>query len=150
MGDVVNVSTGASGKTYLEGNTLFIPEKNYSDKTERLKAVRSYLRKVALVYVAGEISSYGASISLCPTKIEFRNLADCWTKCSQSSQKILVFDYRIAQLPQNLRTYIIAHAFAHFKYPAHDSNFWNCISNVLPRYKDYINKLEEYEFLKDL
>lgn len=150
LGDVVSVEAGASGKTYLDGNILYVSEKNYNDRDLRLKAVKTYLKKIAFLFVASEVSSFGSGVSLCPQKIEFKDIGDCWCKCSLAAQKILSFDYRITQLPQNLRYYIIAHAFTHFKFPAHDDSFWNHISNVLPHYANLDKQLESYDFLKDL
>lgn len=150
LGDVISVESGASSKTYLDGSVLYISEKNYDERELRIKAIKAYLKKIAFLFVANEISSFGTSVSLCPQKIEFKDIVDCWCKCSLAAQKILCFDYRITQLPQNLRYYVIAHAFAHFKFSAHDDGFWNYISNIVPHYADFDKQLESYDFLKDL
>ncbi len=150
MGDVVDVVKSMSNKTYLEGSSLFISEKSFADRESRVKAIKAFLRKMAGLYVASEVSSFGSSASLCPSKIEFKDVSEGWVKCSLATQRILCVDYRITQLPLNLRTYLIAHAFAHFYIATHDENFWNYISNLLPRYEDYRKQLEEYDFLKDI
>lgn len=150
LGDIVSVTQSLSSKTYLDGGALYISEKYYNQKAERLKAIKAYLKKIAALYVASEVASFGSGVSLCPVKIEFKDIKDSWIKCSLASQKILNIDYRITQLPQNLRIYIIAHAFAHFYNPAHDENFWNYMSNILPRYQDCLTELQKYEFLKDI
>lgn len=150
LGDVISIAAGVSSKTYLDGNTLFIAEKNYNDRDLRLKAIKAYLKKIAFLFVAGEVSSFGTSVSLCPQKIEFKDIADCWCKCSLAAEKILCFDYRLTQLPQDLRYYVIAHAFAHFRFASHDDAFWNHISNLVPHYADLDKKLSEYDFLKDI
>lgn len=150
LGDVVNVLATASARTILDENVLYVPEKYYQNRELRMKAIKSYLRKMATLYVSNEISTFGSKISLCPARIEFKEVADAWLKCSQASQRILTLDYRVVQLPQALRQYIIAHAFAHFFHPIHDEKFWNCISGVLPRYEDYARQLEKYRYLKDV
>lgn len=150
MGDVINVESSVSSKTYLDGNTLYIAEKYFENREGRLKAIKAYLKKMATMYVAGEIANFGSNVSLCPAKIEFKDNVEFWVRCSLASQRILCFDYRIVQLPQNLRLYVIAHAFAHFSNPIHDDRFWNYISNVLPRYQDYAKQLEKYQLLKNI
>ena len=150
LGDTVKVLATESARTVLDENTLYVPEKYYQSREMRLKAIKSYLRKMATLYVSTEISNFGSRISLCPAKIEFREIPDAWLKCSQAAQRILTIDYRVVQLPQNLRQYVIAHAFAHFFHPIHDEKFWNCISSVLPRYEDYARQLEKYHYLKDV
>lgn len=150
LGEVVSVESGASNKTYLDGSVLYIAEKNFLDRELRVKAIKAYLKKIAFLFVANEISSFGSSASLCPQKIEFKDITDCWCKCSLAAQKILCFDYRLTQLPQNLRYYVIAHAFTHFKFASHDDDFWNYISNILPHYANLDKQLEAYDFLKEL
>ena len=150
LGDTVKVLSTLSARTVLDENTLYISEKYYQSREGRLKAIKAYLKKMATLYVSTEIANFGSRISLCPTKIEFREIPDAWLKCSQAAQRILTIDYRVVQLPQNLRQYVIAHAFAHFFHPIHDEKFWNCVSSVLPRYEEYARQLEKYRYLKDV
>ena len=150
MGDVVKVVPSVSSKTYLDGNVLYIGEKYYETREGRLKAIKAYLKKMAMLYVSGEIANFGSNVSLCPAKIEFKDNCDFWVRCSLASQRVLCFDFRIVQLPQNLRLYVIAHAFAHFTNPIHNDKFWNYLSNVLPRYQDYAKQLEKYQLLKNI
>ena len=150
LGDTVKVVSTMSLRTVLDENTLYIPEKYYQSREGRLKAIKSYLKKMATLYVSTEIANFGSRISLCPTKIEFREIPDAWLKCSQAAQRILTIDYRVVQLPQKLRQYVIAHAFAHFFHPIHDEKFWKCVASVLPRYEEYARQLEKYRYLKDV
>ncbi|MCH5152939.1 MAG: DUF45 domain-containing protein [Clostridiales bacterium] len=150
MGDVISVASSVSAKTYLDGNVLYINEKYCQSREARLKAIKNYLKKIAQLYVSVEIANFGSNVSLCPAKIEFRDVGQSWLKCSMAAQRVLCFDFRIVQLPQNLRMYLIAHAFAHFTHPIHDDKFWNFISNALPHWQDSLKQLEKYNFLKDI
>lgn len=150
MGDVVKVRAGVGAKTYLDGNVMYISEKHFETRIGRLKLIKVYLKKMAVLYVSGEVAKFGTNVSLCPSKIEFRDNVDFWVNCSLAGQGILCFDYRIVQLPQNLRLYVIAHGFAHFLHPIHDEKFWNYISNVLPRYRDYAKELDKYRLLRNI
>lgn len=150
LGDIVRVMATGAARTVLDENVLYISEKYYQSREGRLRAIKTYLKKMATLYVSTEIANFGSRISLCPTKIEFREIPDAWLKCSQAAQRVLTIDYRVVQLPKNLRQYVIAHAFAHFSHPIHDEKFWNCVASVLPRYEEYARQLEKYRFLKDV
>ena len=150
MGDVVQVRSGVGAKTYLDGNVMYVSEKYFETRDGRLRLIKAFLKKMAVLYVSDEIAKFGTNVSLCPSKIEFRDNADFWVNCSSAAKGILSFDYRIVQLPQNLRLYVIAHGFAHFLHPIHDDKFWNYISNVLPRYRDYANELDKYRLLRNI
>lgn len=150
MGDVIAVKESATGKTYMDGDVLYVSAKFFDARENRLKAIKAYLKKLASLYVADEIANFGSDVSLCPAKIEFRDNSDFWVKCTLASQRILCFDYRIVQLPQNLRRYVIAHAFAHFAHPIHDDGFWKFVANVVPQYRECAKELEKYRLLKEI
>lgn len=149
LGEIVCVAESVYSKTYLDGDTLYVSDK-CCNKVDKLKAIKTYLKKIASLYLAGEISDFGSNISLCPVKIQFKDLSNAWLNCADAGQKILTMDYRVAQLPRELRTYIIAHAFAHFSNHAHDEHFDNYLSNVSPMYKDIERRLDNFDFLRDI
>lgn len=149
-GNVVNVRSAIGNKSYLEKDVLFISEKHFSDRDARLKAVKNFLKRVAEERVAEEVAAFGSAVSLCPVKIEFRDNADFWVKCSLAANRSLCFDFRLAQLPPDLRRYVIAHGFAHFEHTLHDEGFWEFVSNTVPDYREYDRLLEKYSILKNL
>lgn len=150
FGEVVQVSMGITSKTFMDGNVLFLSEKNYESSQVRLKAIQAYLKKLALTYVSDEVADFGSKTSLCPSKITFKDNGDFWVKCALASQRILCIDFRTVQLPKRLRTYVIAHGFAHFFYPIHDEEFWRYLSDIFPDYQHCAKELEKYRFLKEL
>ena len=149
MGDVISVVSGVGTRAHLDGSVLYINEKFCQSRESRLKAIKTYLKKMAQLYVSTEIANFGSKVSLCPTKIEFREIGEFWLKCSVASQRILCFDFRIVQLPQNLRTYLVAHAFAHFLHPIHDDKFFSFVSDFISHHQDCQRQLENYRFLLD-
>ena len=150
LGDPVNIASCSSGCSYLDGKTLYISEKFYANRDSRLKAVKSFLKKLAASGVADEVADFGSKTAMCPVKIEFRENNGSWVKCSLANQRILCFDFRIVQLPQQLRKYVIVHAFAHFSHPLHDCGFWKFVSEFLPDYRILASELDEYKILKDI
>ena len=150
LGDTVSVVSTESARSMLDEHILYISEKYYQTRDGRLKAIKAYLKKMATLYVSTEIANFGSRVSLCPSKIEFREIPDAWLKCSNAAQRILTIDYRVVQLPQEVRQYVIAHAFAHFFHPIHDEKFWKCVANFLPNYEQAARQLEKYRFLKDV
>ena len=150
LGEAVSVVSTESSRTSLDENILYVSEKFYQSRDGRIKAIKAYLKKIATLYVSTEIANFGSRVSLCPSKIEFREIADAWLKCSNAAQRVLTIDYRVVQLPQELRQYVIAHAFAHFFHPIHDEKFWQSVSNFMPSYERAAHKLESYRFLKDV
>lgn len=150
LGDVIDVLPHCSSKTLLEGNTLFICDKSYQNKEQRRKLVVNYLKRVAQIYVSAEVAEFGTTNSICPAKIEFKDVAQGWVKQTLLSEKILCIDYRVAQLPQNLRTYVIAEAFARLICNNDGEKFVKSIQRFIPEYDLLRNELRNYDFLKDI
>ena len=150
LGEIFNVCCGFGSRPYVEGRKLFLPEQQFYAREKRLRCIKSYLKKTCDMSVAAEIADYGSKISLCPAKIEFRDVQDGWLKCNSAAQKIICLDYRVAQLPKNLRHYIIAHAFAHFGGAAHDNAFWTDMRNRVSDLTECTELSERYLYLKDV
>ncbi len=149
FGDVVSVRPTVESRCYLE-DCIYLPEKYFARKDSRLKALNSYLKKLSQQSVSDAISRFGCNASLCPTKIEFKNINSGWLKCTNPAEKVITFDFRICQLPTKLQQYLIVHAFSHFTNDGHDEAFWNTVSNYMPRYKSCVEELKQYDFLKDI
>ena len=149
-GKTYRVAPSEGAKIYIDGGNVFVPQKYCKDKLLRIKALRSYSKRLAEVYLSAEISKFGSSISLCPKKIEYRDLKTTWLKCSMAAERIICMDYRAVSLPLNLQQYLIVHAFVHFDVPEHGNAFWNAVSNYLPKYSDVRAGLKRYAFLFDV
>ena len=149
-GQIYRVAPTKESKTYADGNCVYVNEKHFDNKAERLKCLRSYTKKMSEIYLSGEISKYGTSISLCPMKIEYKELKNSWLNCESAASRRIVIDFRAVQLPPILQRYLIVHSFAHFVQVGHGDAFWNVVSNYLPRYKELLEKLATYEYLKEI
>lgn len=151
-GKFIEVKAGSAKKTNLQNFVLYVNEKQFDNKENRTKAVKSFIKKVATQFLSLEISKFGCSVSLCPSKIEIKALkGDEWVDCSAvSSEKRIIIDYRTIQLPVRLQRYLIIHSFSHFFEAGHTLKFWNIVSNYLPDYKNSMEELSKYRFIKDI
>lgn len=148
-GDLIAVKPSVESKCYLD-DCIYLPERYYAQRDSRIKALNSYIKKLSQQSVSDAISRFGCNASLCPTKIEFKNVNGCWLKCTNPLEKVVTLDFRICQLPAKLQQYLIVHAFSHFTNDGHGEDFWNTVSNYLPHYKSYAEELKQYDFLKDV
>ena len=149
LGDLVDVLPSPNNKTFLQDSVLFVSEKCFLQKDMRKKTIYAYVKKLAILYVSSEISAIGAAMSLCPKRIEFKNLTG-WMDCNQATEKVMCLNFKIVQLPQDLRKYIITHAFCHFVENNHGDSFWHRLKQQIPNYTQCQDKLKEYQFLLDI
>ncbi len=138
-------------KTHLDGDNVFIHECYMQNRVEKMTVLKKYVRKYATDFLCKEISDYGAKLSLCPAKIELKDIkGDTWIQCSNSTDRKITMDYRAVQLPDFCRKYLIIHCFMHFKDSAHSDMFWDNVKQFVGNYPDVIGILNSYLFLKDL
>ncbi len=137
-------------KSRLENDCLYIFEDSYAEKTTRIRAVKAFLKKYARECLSEKISVIGCELSLCPIKIEFKELSDGWLRCDEAARRIICLDYRVCQLPDPLQRTVITHAFAHFKYQNHDRAFHAFTDDYIPNCLDNELQLRSFDFLRGI
>lgn len=137
-------------KSRLENDCLYIFEDSYIEKNTRIRAIKAFLKKYAKECLSDKISVIGCELSLCPTKIEFKELTDGWLRCDEAARRIICLDYRVCQLPDSLQRTVIAHAFAHFKHQNHDRAFHAFTDDYIPNCLDNELQLRSFDFLRGI
>jgi predicted metal-dependent hydrolase len=67
-------------------------------------------------------------------KVSVRNQRTCWGSCSFRHN--LSFNFRVADLPEHLRDYVIVHELCHLAKLNHSRGFWELVSQSIPDYKE--------------
>ena len=67
------------------------------------------------------------------SRIEVRELGFRWGSCGQNG--VLLFNWRLLQLPVRLIDYIIVHELVHLQEPHHGPEFWQAIDRALPTWQ---------------
>lgn len=74
------------------------------------------------------------------SRVSVKNQKSCWGSCSRRGN--LNFNYKAANLPENLRDYIIVHELCHLGELNHGKKFWELVSEFFPDYKNLRKKLK--------
>jgi len=75
-----------------------------------------------------------------PSGIEVRDLGYRWGSCGKN--RVLLFNWRLFQLPVRLVDYVIAHELEHLVRPHHDPEFWNALARSLPDWREREEELK--------
>ena len=151
VGQIFDVVAGDINKAILDGNKVVVSERLFNDGAKRKNAVTCLIKSLAKQCIRQEISQFGTSIALCPSAINVTTLkGDGWIRCKDMQNRVVSIDYRVIQLPFELRNYLVAHLFSHFFQPGHDKEFFEVLSNYLPNYAILQKELEKYYFLKEI
>ncbi len=68
-------------------------------------------------------------------RLAIRNTRSRWGSCS--SRKNLNFNYRILDLPPELRDYVIVHELCHLKELNHGRRFWDLMELMVPQARQF-------------
>lgn len=102
-------------------------------KNSSKKDLKKY-RVEVLVLVKERLEYYNKFYNLKYNRISIRNQKSRWGSCSRKGN--LNFNYKILQLPAEIRDYIIVHELCHLQEFNHSKNFWDLVSQTVPNYKE--------------
>jgi predicted metal-dependent hydrolase len=74
------------------------------------------------------------------TKIVVRNQKTRWGSCSRKGT--LSFNYRLSQMSDELRDYVVVHELCHVGQFNHSHKFWELVAQTIPDYKNIRKKLK--------
>jgi len=77
-------------------------------------------------------------------RISVKNQKSCWG--SASCKGNLNFNYKVANLPDDLRDYVLVHELCHLKEMNHGGEFWKLVAEIFPNYKSLRKKLKNIKF----
>ena len=149
-GQLYSCRSSTQNQTHISDDCLCISEKHFANKDLRLKAIASFLKRMSSSMLSQEISKVGSDLALCPTKIQFKDLHGRWCSCTDAESKAILLDYRLIQLPKQLQSFVIAHAFAHFLQQGHTTEFYSLLSKYVANHKECQKELAKYNFLLDV
>ncbi len=110
--------------------------KNLSKK-ERFEKIKQILvkwyKKKALDVIKNRVEKYLKYLDDKPKEIKVREYKTRWGTCT--SDKRLIFNWKIIMAPVYIIDYVIIHELAHIKIPNHSSKFWKFVESVYPKYQ---------------
>jgi predicted metal-dependent hydrolase len=108
-------------------------------KNSSKRDLKKYKAEV-LVLVNERLEYYNKYYNLKYNRISIRNQKSRWGSCSKKGN--LNFNYKILQLPPEIRDYIIVHELCHLQEFNHSKDFWNLVKVAIPNYVEVRNGLK--------
>jgi len=105
-----------------------LSEKKKTEST-RYKSQKEFAR----VVIKSRVEFFNRFYNFEYNRISIKNQKTCWGSCSR--KKNLNFNYKVADLPEELRDYVIVHELCHLRELNHRKKFWGLVEKVAPNYK---------------
>ncbi len=139
---VLQVLEGDEEEVIVKDGALQIRVPGREPEKVRAALVRWY-KKQALKAVEERVDEFSPLLGIRPEGIELGEWKRKWGVCEVPG-RIVKFNWRLAQLPDELIDFIVVHELAHLSHPRHGKNFWHNIKRVLPDYASRREALKEW------
>jgi len=120
---------GAGGRLRFGPETAPLPDLDGNLRP----ALEAHLQNLAHGELAARVKELAATHQLDVKKIVVRNQKSRWGSCSYNGT--ISLNWRLIQLPPEVRDYIIVHELMHLRELNHSPRFWSEVEKVCPGYR---------------
>jgi len=113
-----------------------LADKREKESQEDYKNKKELARKI----VRERIEFFNQYYNFSYNRISIKNQKTCWGSCSQKGN--LNFNYKLINLSEKERDYVIVHELCHLKELNHGKEFWKLVSQTFPDYKIIRKKIK--------
>ncbi|MBE6807694.1 MAG: M48 family metallopeptidase [Ruminococcaceae bacterium] len=92
------------------------------------------LRAQAKAYLPGRVAHYAAWMGVTPTGFKVTGAKKRLGSCSGKNS--LCFSWRVMLYPPEAIDYVVVHELAHIRHHDHSRDFWACVAQVMPDYRE--------------
>lgn len=125
--------TERTDQIWINAGPLEFPARTTNEDLRPI--VEEQLRKYATQVLPARTQELADKHQLAPTAITVRNQSSRWGSCSEAGR--ISLNWRLIQVPLEVRDYVILHELMHMKELNHSKNFWNLVGDACPDYKKH-------------
>jgi predicted metal-dependent hydrolase len=92
------------------------------------------MRTRARAELIPQLHALAAGLGLEVAAVSIRDQRSRWGSCSTRGH--IALNYRLLQMPPDVREYILLHELMHLRQPNHSRRFWSLVEKVCPRFRD--------------
>ncbi len=111
--------------------------------TDVAAAITARLRAIALAELPGRCHELAASAGIDVARVSVRNQRSRWGACS--SRATITLNWRLVQVPPDVRDYVVWHELAHVAVPNHSRRFWREVERLCPTWRESERWLRAHE-----
>lgn len=98
------------------------------------ESVRRWLRGVARAELPSRLHQLAVEHGLGVQSVSVRNQRTRWGSCSSDGR--ISLNWRLVQMPEDVRDYVLLHELMHLRVRNHSPRFWREVERVCPRYEE--------------
>ena len=131
----LELTRGESGhKARLGSEEIPVPTSAAAGDSGLRHAIEKHLRRLAAVELPGRVHELAALHGCVVFRVSVRNQRTRWGSCSRKGAVSL--NWRLVQVPETVRDYIILHELMHLREMNHSPRYWAHVASVCPDYRE--------------
>lgn len=107
--------------------------------------IRDHLRDEAKRLLPPRLMALAADHGLNVTRVTIRNQRSRWGSCSSNGS--ISLNWRLIQMPDRVRDYVLLHELMHLRQPNHSRRFWKLVAAACPDFQESRRWLRAHESL---
>jgi predicted metal-dependent hydrolase len=115
----------------LGPETIPLPPAPGSDLRE---VVIAHLRAVAKKELVDRVQDLATDLGYTVTRVTIRDQRTRWGSCSPGGR--ISLNWRLIQMPDSVRDYVLLHELTHIDVPSHSKRFWKKLQAACPWHRD--------------
>jgi predicted metal-dependent hydrolase len=96
--------------------------------------VEDDLRSVARAELVPRLYDLAAQNGLEVSRVSIRNQRSRWGSCARTGQ--IALNFRLVQMPEQVRDYVLVHELMHLRQQNHSRRFWRLVEAVCPAFRE--------------
>lgn len=120
-----------------EGKNIKISLKDRKEDQKNLaeisRLLETYFRKKSETIISEKLKEIAGSNTIKIGDIKVKKMRGRWGSCD--NKKNITLNLYLAQMPEEIWSYVLCHELAHTKYMDHSKNFWSYVEQLDKNYK---------------
>ena len=113
----------------------------HPEQADARTAVEARLRRLAGIELEARTRDLSRQLNLPIRRVSIRSQRSRWGSCSVRGT--ISLNWRLIQMPDWVRDYVIVHELMHLREMNHSRRFWRCVWEVCPHYREAIRWIKE-------
>ena len=115
---------------------------NISEASNLRPAIEADLRALARLELVPRLHALASAHDIAVERVLIRNQRSRWGSCAPSGA--IALNYRLVQMPPDVRDYVLIHELMHRRQQNHSRRFWRLVEAACPQFRDAERWLKTY------